>query len=82
MISEVYLVVGTAVNMAGEPWSHSTPDSLYLSHWGRPPQDVDVLAVLDFQIPCFRPETPALYIRSLLTNLEGRGRKLGRPRWL
>ena len=39
----------------------------------RPPQDVDVLAVLYFQIPCFRPETPALYPRSLLTNNEGRG---------
>ena len=34
MIWEVYLVVWTAVNMAGEPWSHSTPYSLYLSHWG------------------------------------------------
>ena len=38
----------------------------------RPPQDVDVIAVLDFQIPCFRPETPALYPRSLLTNHEKR----------
>ena len=28
---------------------------------------VDVLAVLDFQIPCFRPESPALYLRSLLS---------------
>ena len=27
----------------------------------RPPQDVDVLAVLDFEIPCLRPEIPALY---------------------
>ena len=27
----------------------------------RPPQDVDVLAVLDFQIPCFCPETPGFY---------------------
>ena len=33
----------------------------------RPPQDVDVLAVLDFQILCFRPETPILYPISLLT---------------
>ena len=40
-----------------------------------PPQDADVLTVLDFQIPCFRPETP-----SLLANQEGRGRKQGRPR--
>ena len=46
----------------------------------RPPQDVDVLAVLDFKIPCFHPETPALYLRSLLTNHEGCRRKLGRPR--
>ena len=46
----------------------------------RPPQDVD--AVLDFQIPCFRPETPALYPRSFVTNHKGRGRKLGRPRRL
>ena len=48
----------------------------------RPPRDVDVLAVLDFQIPCFRPETPGLYPRSLPTNHECRGRKLGRPRRL
>ena len=27
----------------------------------RPPQDVDVLAVLDFPIPCFCPETPGYY---------------------
>ena len=46
----------------------------------RPPQEVDVLAVLDFYIPCFRPEAPALHPRSLLTNHEGDGRKLGRPR--
>ena len=32
----------------------------------RLPQDVDVLAVLDFQISC--PETPALYPRSFFTN--------------
>ena len=44
-----------------------------LSHHARPPQDVDILAVLDLQITCFRPETPALYPRSLLTNHEGRG---------
>ena len=37
------------------------------------PRRFAVLAVLDFQIPCFRPETPALYPRSLLTNNEGRG---------
>ena len=45
----------------------------------RPPQDVDVLAVVDFQIPCYRPETPALYPRRLLINHEGPGRTLGRP---
>ena len=33
----------------------------------RPPQDVDVLAVLDFQNPCYRPETPGFYPRCLLT---------------
>ena len=43
------------------------------------PQDVDVLAVLDFQIPCLRSETHAFYPRSLLTNHEGQGQKLGRP---
>ena len=43
----------------------------------RPPQDVDVL---DFQIPCLRPETPALYSISLLTNHEGHGQKLRHPR--
>ena len=48
----------------------------------RPLQDVDVLAVLEFLIPCFRPVTPALYPRSLPTNHEGHGRKLGRPRRL
>ena len=29
---------------------------------GRPSQDVDVLAILDFQIPCFRP---GFYLRCL-----------------
>ena len=33
----------------------------------RSPQDFDVLAVLNFQIPCFRPEIQALYLRCLLT---------------
>ena len=29
----------------------------------RPPQDVDVLSILDFQVPIsFRSETPALYL--------------------
>ena len=37
----------------------------------RPPQNDDVLAVLDFQIPCFRPVGTA---RSLVTNHEGRER--------
>ena len=39
-------------------------------------------AVLDFQIPCFPPETPVLYPRSFVTNHKGRGRKLGGPRRL
>ena len=38
--------------------------------------------LLDFQIPCFRPETPVLYLRSLLTNHKGHGRELKRPRRL
>ena len=38
----------------------------------RPPQVVDVLVVLDFEIPCFRPETLALHSRSLPTNHESR----------
>ena len=44
---------------------------------GRPPQDVNVLAVLNFQIPCFRP---GFYLRCLLFKHEGHGRKLGCPR--
>ena len=40
---------------------------------GRSPQDVDVLAVLDFEIPRFRPETPGIYPRCLLTNHKGHG---------
>ena len=39
----------------------------------RPLQNVEVLAALNFQIPCFRPETPALYLRSLPTNPKGHG---------
>ena len=45
-------------------------------------QDVDVLAILDFQRPCFCCETPALYPINLLNNHKGRGRKLERPRRL
>ena len=45
------------------------------------PQDIDVLAVLNFQIPCFRPETPAFYLWSLLTNHRS-GTQKGRPRRL
>ena len=41
----------------------------------RPPQDVDVLAVQDSQSPCVRPETPSAYLRSLLTDNQGRGRR-------
>ena len=40
-------------------------------HSIRLPQDVDVLAVLDFQIPCFRSETPGFYSRCLLIKQEG-----------
>ena len=35
-------------------------------------QSIPGLAVQDFEIPCFCPETPTLYLRSLLTNHEGR----------
>ena len=45
----------------------------------KPPLDVDVLGVLEFQIPCLRPETTALCPKSLLTNHDGHGQKLGRP---
>ena len=46
----------------------SNVGDIVMTHVGdRPPQNVDVLAVMDFQIPCLRPETPALYPRSLLT---------------
>ena len=48
----------------------------------RPLHNVDVLAVLDFQIPCSGPESPGFCLRYLLTKHEGHGRKLGRPRWL
>ena len=40
----------------------------------RPPQDVGVLAVLYFQNPCYRPETPGFYPRWLLTKPEDHGR--------
>ena len=52
-------------------WSLKSPDR---SPRTSPPGDVDVLAILDFQIPCFHPKTPALYLRSLLTNHESCGR--------
>ena len=35
-----------------------------------------------FPNSCFRPETPILYLSSLLTNNEGRRRKLGSPQLL
>ena len=35
----------------------------------RPPQEVDVLAVLDFQIPCSRPETPGFYDRTSIPDV-------------
>ena len=43
----------------------------------RPPQDIEVRVVLDFQMPCYRPETTALYPRRFLTNHEGHGLPLG-----
>ena len=44
------------------------------------PFNNDVLGVFNFQIPCFRPESPALYPKSLPTFHEGHGRKLGHLR--
>ena len=41
----------------------------------RPPQNVDVRAILDFLFPCSRPWTPGFYSRRLLTKHEGYGRK-------
>ena len=37
----------------------------------RPMQDVDVLAVLDFEIPCSRPETPGFHPKPLFLKYEG-----------
>ena len=34
-------------------------------------QDVDVLAVLDFEIPCSRPETPGFHPKPLFLKYEG-----------
>ena len=48
----------------------------------RPSQDVYVLAVLDFQMPCLRPGNPDLYLRNLPANYKCPGQKLGRPQRL
>ena len=48
-----------------------------MHHTTKSPQDVYVLAVLDFLA---RPQTPGFYPRCLLTKHEGHARKLGRPR--
>ena len=37
----------------------------------RPTHKVDVLAVLDFEIPCYRPATPGFHPRPLLPKYEG-----------
>ena len=37
----------------------------------RPPQNVDVLAGMDLEIPCSRRETPGCHPRSLLPKYEG-----------
>ena len=37
--------------------------------WIRPPQDIDVLAVLDFEIPCFGEDVDVLRRPALNTNL-------------
>jgi len=47
--------------------------------WRRTLQDVDVLTVRDFWIPCSHSEIPGFCPRFLLTKHEGHGRKLGRP---
>ena len=41
----------------------------------RPLQNIDVLAVLDFQIPAFRPKSPALYPESWLADRQRHGKK-------
>ena len=42
----------------------------FLSVSIRPPQDVDLLAILEFQIPWYRPETPTFYPRKYFTKNE------------
>ena len=42
----------------------------YFSFDIRPPQDVDVLTVLDFENPCFRPEILYTHVRRLLTDVQ------------
>ena len=45
----------------------------------RPPQNVDVLVVLKFQIPCFRPESPAredfMDVKEIFQDTGRRGRR-------
>ena len=45
---------------------------IYMVIWGhsRAPQNVGVLAVLDFEIKCSRPEAPGFHLRPLLTKFE------------
>ena len=57
-------------------WRHKSDQySKALLTWFqiRSPQDVDVLAVLEFGIPCPRPENPGLHHRPLLLKYEGYG---------
>lgn len=83
----IHCGISFARDFPGQPWpmGHSRyfyipyerpPDhdlNVFIQIMTRPPQNV--LAVLDIQIPCFRPETSALYTRSLLTNHESHEEK-------
>ena len=64
--------------LEGSPYKETWATRTLLTRT-RAPQNVDVLAVLDFQMPGFRPKTPALYSRSLLTNHESHGGNIGYP---
>ena len=70
------------LNHANDEWATAGGYKSSLEIGNRPPQNFDVLAVLDFQISFHRPETPGFYPRCLLTKVEDHRRKLGRPRRL
>jgi len=55
-----------------------TYDLSHIGHSGQASVGRRRPSVQDVQIPCFRLETPALYLIRLLTNHEGHGRRQGR----